>query len=138
METSYTTKQGEAVLNLLESRSGTHFTADEIINALSQRGISVGKATVYRHLDKLIKRGLVRKYIVDEGVSACYEFISDRSDCNRHYHLKCSECGRLLHVECEYLDEVSSHILMRHGFSISPEKTVLYGVCKECREGKNA
>ncbi|MDD6276277.1 MAG: transcriptional repressor [Clostridia bacterium] len=138
MENSYTTKQGEAVLSLLKSRSGTHFTADEIVAALMKSGVSVGKATVYRHLDKLIKRGLVRKYVVDEGVSACYEFITHSGDCTRHYHLKCSECGRLLHIECKYLDEVSSHILKNHGFIISPEKTVLYGVCESCREGKNA
>ena len=138
METSYTTKQGEAVLRLLQSRSGTHYTADEIVAALMESGISIGKATVYRHLDKLIKRGLVRKYVVDEGVSACYEFITHNGDCTKHYHLKCSECGRLIHVECEYLDEVASHIMKNHGFVISPEKTVLYGVCELCREGKNA
>ena len=134
METSYTTKQGELILSLLKNEAGRHFTADDIIKALSEKGSSVGKATVYRHLDKLIKSGRVRKYIVDEGSSACFEYLDDSHGCHEHYHLKCSSCGQLLHVRCEYLDEVSSHIFEHHGFEISPEKTVLYGICEKCRE----
>ena len=137
METSYTTKQGELILSLLKNEAGRHFTADDIIKSLSADGKSVGKATVYRHLEKLIKAGCVRKYIVDEGSSACYEYIGEEKHCHEHYHLKCSLCGKLLHVKCEYLDEVSAHILGHHGFVISPEKTVLYGICEDCREDKN-
>ena len=134
METSYNTKQGELILSLIKSEPGKHFTADDIIRELAVSGKSVGKATVYRHLDKLIKQGLVRKYIADEGQSACFEFIDNHGNCASHYHLKCSECGRLLHVECGYLDEVANHVLEHHGFVISPEKTVLYGICEKCRE----
>lgn len=137
METSYTTKQGELILSLLKNEPGRHFTADDIIKVLSDSGKSVGKATVYRHLDKLIKAGRVRKYIVDEGSSACFEYLGDNVSCHQHYHLKCSSCGQLLHVKCEYLDEVSSHIFEHHGFTVSPEKTVLYGVCEHCREALN-
>ena len=54
----------------------------------------------------------------------------------RHFtaDLKCSGCGRLIHVECGYLDELAQHVLEHHGFVISPEKTVLYGLCDKCRE----
>jgi Fur family ferric uptake transcriptional regulator len=134
MDNSYTTKQGAAILALLKSESGKHFTADEIISALSMEKISVGKATVYRHLEKLIKSGAVRKYVIDEGVSSCYEYVDNNGSCAEHYHLKCSVCGELLHVKCEYLDEVSRHIFEHHGFVINPEKTVFYGVCEKCRE----
>lgn len=134
METSYNTKQGNLILSLLKKQPGKHFTADDIISELAENGQSVGKATVYRHLDKLIKQNLVRKYIAEEGQSACFEFIDVTGDCSSHYHLKCSECGRLMHVECSYLDEVAKHIFEHHGFIISPEKTVLYGVCENCRE----
>ncbi|MBP9989022.1 MAG: transcriptional repressor [Ruminococcus sp.] len=133
MDTTYTTRQGELILSLLKNQAGKHFTAEEIMNSLSQAGHPVGKATIYRHLDKLIKIGQVRKYIVDEGSSACYEYLSSTQDCHRHYHLKCSVCGKLIHMECEYLDEVASHVLSHHGFVVSPEKTVLYGICRQCR-----
>ncbi len=137
MENTYNTKQGEIILTLLKSEAGKHFTADEIIALSESQGKRVGKATVYRHLEKLIKAGEVRRYIVDEGVSACYEYVGNNHACTSHYHLKCSLCGELQHVKCEYLDEVSEHIFGHHGFEIEPEKTVLYGVCKNCREIKN-
>lgn len=137
MENSYNTRQGSLILSLLQSEPGKHFTADDIITELAKGEKAVGKATVYRHLDKLIKQGVVRKYIADEGQSACFEFIDKSGDCAAHYHLKCSSCGELLHVECEYLDEVSHHISKHHGFVISPEKTVLYGLCEKCREAEN-
>lgn len=134
MENSYNTKQGSLILSLLQKQPGRHFTADDIISELANDGRPVGKATVYRHLDKLIKQGLVRKYIAEEGQSACFEFIDKSGNCKSHYHLKCSGCGRLLHVECGYLDELAQHVLEHHGFVISPEKTVLYGMCEKCRE----
>lgn len=137
METSYATKQGGLILAVLENEPGRHFTADDIMKMLSDGGNAVGKATVYRHLDKLIKQGRVRKYIVDEGSSACFEYIGEEHSCHEHYHLKCSVCGKLLHVRCEYLDEVAEHILGHHGFVISPEKTVLYGICENCREASD-
>lgn len=134
MENSYNTKQGSLILSLLQKQPGRHFTADDIISELAKGGRPVGKATVYRHLDKLIKQGLVRKYIAEEGQSACFEFIDKSGNCKSHYHLKCSGCGRLIHVECGYLDELARHVLEHHGFVISPEKTVLYGMCEKCRE----
>lgn len=137
MDTGYTTRQGEVILSLLKGQAGRHFTADDILKILADNGKYVGKATVYRHLDKLIKSGQVRKYIVDEGSSACYEYINGADDCHRHYHLKCSSCGKLIHMECEYLDEVASHVLSHHGFVVNPEKTVLYGICKNCRVAEN-
>lgn len=137
METSYNTKQGEVILSFLKKEPGKHFTADELIAKLAEDGKPVGKATVYRHLDKLVKRGEARRYIVEEGQSACYEYIGDEHNCAEHYHLKCSRCGDLLHVECGFLDEVAAHILEHHGFTISPERTVLYGVCEKCREAEN-
>lgn len=134
VENSYNTRQGGLILSLLRSQPGKHFTADDIIAELAEKGMPVGKATVYRHLDKLVKQGVVRKYIAAEGQSACFEFIDGDGACNEHYHLKCSQCGRLIHTECEYLDEVARHILEHHGFVISPEKTVFYGCCDNCRE----
>ncbi len=134
MENSYNTKQGGLILALLQKQPGRHFTVDDIISELAKDGQPIGKATVYRHLDKLIRQGLVRKYIAEEGQSACFEFIDKSENCESHYHLKCSGCGRLLHVECGFLDEVADHILKHHGFVISPEKTVLYGMCEKCRE----
>ena len=130
---AYNTKQRELILNVMKNATG-HLTAQDITKAISEEGYNVGSATIYRYLDKLVESGEVRKYIVEEGKSACYQYVGHNHDCRQHYHLKCSRCGKLLHVECEYLDNVEAHILKHHGFVLNNEKTVLYGICSECRE----
>ena len=51
----YNTKQGELILNLLKSSGGRHLTAEDISHILGERGCPVGKATVYRHLEKMLR-----------------------------------------------------------------------------------
>ena len=91
----YNTKQGELILNLLKSSGGRHLTAEDISHILGERGCPVGKATVYRHLEKMLREGSVRKFVLHDGESACYQYVGDSADCCNHYHLKCSECGKL-------------------------------------------
>ncbi len=132
----YRTKQKEEILNYLISHKSCHVTADEITTHFAATGVKVGKSTVYRYLDRLVSQGVVRKYIIEEGVSACYQFIEDNA-CHQHFHLKCVGCGQLIHMECDYLDQVNQHILKEHGFHIDSCKTVLYGTCASCAAGKD-
>ena len=128
---SYTTKQRKLILNLLKEQKDSHLTAEEIVLALKNSGESVGKATIYRYLDVLLEAGQVRKYAAEEGEGACYQYVGD-DNCREHFHLKCGSCGRLFHVECDYLSDVGSHIRKDHGFNIDSSKTVFYGKCGHC------
>lgn len=130
----YNTKQQDAILSVLKSTKGKHITADEIYLKLIHQGKPVGKTTVYRHLEKLTADGTVRRFTTGDNSGACYQ-LSD-SHCNEHYHLKCSDCGKLIHVECDFLDELATHLMGDHNFELDKCKTVLYGKCKKCREGK--
>lgn len=125
----YNTKQKERVTAVLRQAGGAHLTAEDIATALAP----IGMSTVYRQLDRLCEQGVVRRFFVEEGVRACYQYVGEDCACHHHYHLKCSVCGKLLHVECHFLDEMAAHILSHHGFTVQPEKTVLYGVCEACR-----
>jgi Fur family ferric uptake transcriptional regulator len=130
--TKYKTKQRDQILDCLIRNKDHHITAVEIITALKQGGNPVSKATVYRYLDKLVSQGIVRKYFIEEGKSACYQYIAKNEDCGEHYHLKCIECGQLIHVECKYLEELDSHVKFHHAFEVDHSKTVLYGCCSNC------
>lgn len=132
----YKTKQREQVLECLVCNRNRHMTADEIVVYLSDKGEKVGKTTVYRTLEKLIDEGSARKFISEEGKSACYQFVSVGDCCPEHFHLKCRVCGSLLHIECDYLCELEQHIFDHHGFRVDNTKTVLYGVCEECRKNE--
>lgn len=132
----YKTRQKEKILNFLKENSDRHVTAAEIISYLSRGNESVGSATVYRYLDKLVSSDTVRKYYLDEKTGACYQFSGNNQECHEHFHLKCVGCGRLYHIDCSYMKSLSGHIFEHHGFKVDNSKTVLYGKCDEC-EKKN-
>lgn len=130
----YNTRQRDLILDFLQTNESRHLTAEEIAEGL--RGQRVGKSTVYRTLDLLIREGLVRRFFIEDRASACYQYAPPGGACKMHYHLKCHVCGALLHVECEFLDQVEAHIFEHHGFQIDNSKTVLYGVCQNCRKAE--
>ncbi len=130
--TEYNTKQREALLNFFEKNGDRHFTAAEIETGLAATGEKLGKATVYRRLDRLVEDGLVRRFVADDAKSCCYQYAGGAA-CKNHFHLKCMVCGDLLHVECDYLDEMQAHVLEHHGFMVDTAKITLCGVCEKCR-----
>ncbi len=129
---SYKTRQRTQILDCLIDNKSKHLTADEISVILKKQGNEVGKTTVYRSLEKLMEEGSVRKYICEEGKSACFQYVDDSENCHRHFHLKCIKCGKLIHLECDYLSDLEQHIFEHHKFTVDNTKTVLYGVCEEC------
>lgn len=133
---TYKTKQKSEILDYLIEHKGEHFTVDELAIRLSNHGVNVGKTTVYRHLEKLTDTMQVRKYETGKNSAACYEYYTDKKDgeCRSHYHLKCTVCGKLFHLECSVLSTVNEHIFKEHGFSVNSVRTVFYGVCAECGE----
>ena len=76
--------------------------------------------------------GSVRKYLCEEGKSACFQYVGDSEECRLHFHLKCIKCGKLIHLECDYLSDLEKHISEHHKFTVDNTKTVLYGVCEDC------
>lgn len=126
----YNTRQRDEIVKAISSFDDRHFTAADVVKVLNEKGISVGQATVYRLIDRLEESGELRKYIVDGTSAACYQ----RADlhCREHFHLLCEKCGRLIHVECEELSKIASHIESEHGFTVDYSKTVFYGKCGDC------
>ncbi|MBQ0084593.1 MAG: transcriptional repressor [Clostridiales bacterium] len=111
-----------------------HLTADDLVDILRKNGQNVSRTTVYRTLEKLVSEDKVRKYLFERNESACYQFLENGKTCHEHFHLKCTVCGRLTHLDCEHIKNLCSHILDDHGFTVDLSKTVLYGVCRECKE----
>lgn len=135
----YRTKQRAAILQYFKSHPHAHLTAEELSDALRISGVSVGKSTIYRALEKLVEAGVVRRFSIAPGESACYQYAGgDCHTCHAHFHLKCTVCGTLYHIECEHLDELTTHLGAKHNFTVDYAKTVLYGTCDPCRRALSA
>ncbi len=133
----YRTKQREELLEYLESIQGVHFTVSQVCEYFKEQGRPIATATLYRQLEKMVGEGLVNKYIIDANSPACFEYSPKHI---RHgeeeicFHCKCEKCGKLIHMHCEELTEISGHMKKAHQFIINPMRTVFYGVCKDCAE----
>ncbi len=123
----YKTKQRDAILRYMQEHQEHHVTVNQISDSFAG---AIGVTTIYRHLEKLLEQGLIRKYTVD-GAGACFQYAEDRQ-CREHFHLMCEKCGCLIHLECSHLNGLSGHILEEHGFRIDPFRTVFYGLCRDC------
>lgn len=129
---NYDTKQSKLVYNFLENNPQKHFSAEEVYFAIIEAGNNIGRTTVYRQLDRLARENKVRKFSSGDKDACCYQFESE--NCHNHYHLRCSCCGTLIHMECDFLDKLSQHIFNNHKFKIDGTRTVLYGICQNCRK----
>lgn len=128
----YNTKQKQVLTDYLSKNTDKHFSIKEITDAFSKSNI--GKSTIYRLIDKMSKDGTVRRFRGNDGKSVLYQYIGEHNECNTHYHLKCTDCGQLIHLNCEYISSLNEHINQHHKFSIDTSKTILYGVCSKCNE----
>lgn len=130
----YQTKQKRSVLACLRANSDRAMTAQELTALLCAEGTQVGKTTVYRCLDKLSQSGLVRRFSAGRGQSATFQLMEHHQDCSEHLHLKCTGCGRFIHLECDVMAGVNEHILEHHGFWIDNTRSLLFGLCSDCLE----
>lgn len=134
MNSTYNTRQKKTIEGFLKENTDKQFTYEEISDALRQMGTPVGKTTVYRYVEKLVCEGKVRKITGGTSKSAQFQYIDEGMDCNSHMHLKCLKCGEFIHLGCDFLSDVNSHIYEHHRFRVDNSRTVLYGLCEKCAE----
>ena len=131
-QTGYNTRQKTAIAEQIKALGDEHFTIDGLCDLMAKKGEVVGRTTVYRLLEKLTEDGAVKKFVMPQGESSCYQYVGGHNHCNEHFHLKCETCGSLIHMECDEMNELIEHIKDHHGFVLNPLKTVIYGVCEGC------
>ncbi len=134
----YKTKQKEILIECLSKNKDIHMTAADIAENLKSQGHPLGMSTVYRQLDKLVASGVVRKYIVDENSSACYQFVGKNGVCCEHFHLKCNVCGKLIHTDCSLMRKITEHMKQNHNFEVDLSKTIIYGICENCASKRDS
>ena len=116
------TKYAKKILEIVES-SHSHMTAEQIFEQLRHTYPTVVLATVYNNLNRLWEENRIRKLSV-EGMPDRY----DRKQ--RHDHLLCKRCGRLMDVD---LGDLTDQLERKAGISILSYDLKLLYLCEECR-----
>ena len=109
------------ILEILETSSGKHLTAEDIYRELIQHHSDVGLATVYRVLTQFEAAGLVLKHNF-EGGQAVYEI--DRG--KHHDHMVDVDTGKVIEFTSEAIEKLQHEIAERHGYTIEDHSLVLY------------
>lgn len=130
---TYKTHQKEMVINFLSAHPDTQFTAEEIAENLRRNYPDApGKSTVYRLISKLADDGTLKRTVKEN--SRRFLFQATNEACHGHLHLKCTECGKVLHMGHSLSEQLINDILGENDFSVQTDSTTLFGCCKECKE----
>ena len=117
------TKYERAIYDIVRM-SREHLTVHQIFERLKTDHPKVVLATVYNNINKMWKSGLVRK------VSA--EGMPDRYDIpQKHDHLVCKRCGKILDVSFE---DLTAPLRSQLGQDFLFYDLKVYYLCPECRE----
>ena len=124
------TRQREAIAQVVFSTDG-HLSVEEIETTLREKGNRIGKATIYRTLDLLVRSRLVVEHDFGEGFKRYENRLSQEPV---HEHLICLECGRVIEFQSWEVQDVQARITQRHGFKPTRHTLEIYGLCRECQE----
>ncbi len=106
-----------------------HPTADRVHREVQKTYPNISRATVYRILNRMAEKGEILKVSTTTG--------ADHFDHTTypHYHVRCTNCGKVCDVSMPYMHELEKSISDASGFQISGYVVQFEGLCPECSKG---
>ncbi len=109
------------VLEVLESSSERHLSAESVYKALLAAGQEFGLATVYRVLTQFERAGLLTRHNFEGGTS-----VFELADGPHHDHMVCLKTGEVIEFFDERIEEIQNEIAAKHGYTIEDHSHDLY------------
>lgn len=129
---SYNTKTKKIIVDYLKSNIENTYSIKDIEAYLKSIGILINITTIYRNLEKLYMENYLMKYVSNNGKNITYQYVNNIDNCISHLHLQCIKCGKIIHLDCDYMEDIKKHIINTHKFNLDCEKSILYGLCEKC------
>ena len=105
-------------------------SAQELHDAVREKGGHVGIASVYRALDGMDALGLVQRIDLGDGVA---RFEPAHAGGDHHHHLVCDDCGKVEPFEDDGLESAIARVADGRGYTVAAHDVVLRGACEDCR-----
>lgn len=123
-------RQRESIKEYLANTT-EHPTADMVYLKVREEFPNISLGTVYRNLNLLAQLGDAIKISTPDG--------GDRFDGNTipHYHFLCKECGRLLDLDVQNMENINHIAAQNFDGEIETHTMTFYGVCGDCLKKKN-
>jgi len=107
---------------------GEDFTTDDLWQELRQSEPRIGRATVFRSVEKLVDKGLLDRIEFADGTHH-YRVCSG----THHHHLTCTRCHRVVEVNLCLPHEQLDAIGDQNNFAIEGHSLSIFGRCKSCQ-----
>jgi Fur family ferric uptake transcriptional regulator len=93
------------------------------------RTLSLDESTVYRNLELLEQRGIVRHLHLGHS-PGLYALVSE----HEVEYLYCERCAKVTAVDPERLDPIREHVQREFGYTPRFTHFAIVGICKECAD----
>lgn len=113
------------ILEILESGTPRHQSAEGIYKQLLESNEDIGLATVYRVLTQFEAAGLVVRHHFENGMA-----VFELNEGAHHDHIVCLDCGKVEEFMETGIEERQTAVATRLGFEIRDHSLVLYGRCR--------
>ncbi len=104
------------------------FNPEALYDELRPAGL--GRATVYRTLELLARRGMLARIHLD----GCHAYTV--CDEGHHHHLVCKSCSRVLPVDASAIEDGIRELAERMQFRVETHMLEFSGLCQAC-QGRN-
>ena len=112
--------------------TGEAFSVETLLEELRRSDSGIGRATVYRTIEKLAQLKVLDRIDFADG-SRGYRLCGTKG---HHHHLTCRACHRVVEFELCLPQAKIDAIGRREGFTIEDHEISLYGLCDACRGDK--
>jgi Fur family ferric uptake transcriptional regulator len=116
------------ILQILESSTIHHMSAEDVYKALLTNGEEIGLATVYRVLTQFEDAGLVIRHNFEGGHSV-FEVATEE----HHDHIVCVKCGRVEEFRDDEIEARQNAVANSLGFELTDHNLNMFGLCPECK-----
>ena len=112
------------ILEIFQTGTQRHMTAEDIYRQLLSEGEEIGLATIYRVLTQFEQAGLLNRNHFETGKA-----IFELNEGSHHDHLVCLDCGRVEEFFDDEIEKRQHKVAEERGFAIAEHALAIYGSC---------
>lgn len=127
------TPRRESILAVLLENKDKHLSAEEVYNLVKEKAPDVGLATVYRTLELFSEFDIIHSMDFGDGRKR-YEYGDGRVSGHHHHHVICLNCGKILEVADDLLDDLEQRVSRELDFQVVNHQLKIFGYCRECKK----
>lgn len=121
-------RQREIIYSTLKENV-VHPTAEYLYSVLKEKEPNISLATLYRNLNQMAEKGLIKKI---DGLESASHYDHNTLE---HYHFICKKCKRVFDISSDVAPQIVVKTEKETGFEIDSYDIVFSGLCKDCFEG---